>query len=187
MRLLLAVISLLFSNQFAHADEAKDSDQHTFLSCAIITSEYLTTLQLYQRGIPLQTALENLPKISRSAKARVSSIYELANNIGILNAYADINTNFSRCSYKVFQAKGTPAKDQLDYGYFYCSGENKVRFEIILNSDRYLTLDKVLQKTPDSHIQTAIDYFSLIANKGLLAAFDLMANNFKSCLTNLDQ
>ena len=174
---------LVLHSLVAFADR---EDQHSFLSCALITSEYLTTLQLYQRGVPLETAVNNLPKISKSAKTRVASVYELAENIGILNAYADINTNYARCAHRLFKSKGAPAKDQVDYGYYFCSGENKIRFEIILHSDRYLRLDKVLQKTPDSHIKTAIDYYNVIANKGLLAAFDLNANNLKTCLTKLD-
>ena len=157
----------------------------SYISCAIITSEHLTTLQLYQRGVSEQTALETLPDISRSAKQRVAYIYDLANSIGILNSYADINTNFARCSTLVYKEMGRPAPDQIEYGYYYCSGENKVRFEIILHADRYITLEKLIEKTPDSHIQTAIEYYKLIQKKGILAAFDLTANNLKACLNKL--
>ncbi|GEM_PF-1345246 len=182
----IALISLLFSADM-HAEEALDGEKlgHDFISCSIISSEHLTTLQLYQRGVPLETALESLPDISREAKKRVQFIYQLAKNIGILNAYADINTNFSRCANLVYKNSGKPFADQADYGYFFCAGENKRRFEIILYTDRYMDLDKVIEKAPDTHIDVAISYFKLIRAKGLLAAFDFTANNLKACLNNL--
>ena len=162
-----------------------ESPSHDFISCSIISSEHLTTLQLYQRGVPLKTALESLPGISREAKKRVTYIYELATNIGILNAYADINTNYARCANLVFKKIGKPFIDEPGYGYYFCAGENKRRYEILLNTDRYMNLDKVIAKTPDTHIDVAISYYKLIEGKGLLAAFDFTANNLKACLNNL--
>ncbi len=156
-----------------------------YLACSIITSEHLTTLQLYQRGLPLEAAKASLPNISKEAIKRVDYIYRLADRIGILNAYSDINTNFARCATLVYEQRDKPAVDQIDYGYYFCAGENKVRFEIILNHNKYHTLEKVLEHTPDSHSDVAIRYHKLIKQKGLLAAFDLTANNLKSCLNNL--
>lgn len=180
---LISFISL-FGVTFAHA-EKRQTAEHSYISCAMITSEYLTALQLYQRGVTLDTAQTSLPKVSRKAKQRLSQIYQLAENIGILNAYADINTNYSRCADKVFKQLGTPAHDQLEYGYYFCAGENKRRFEIILYSDRYMNLDKVVKKVADTHLSVAIQYFQLIEKEGLLAAFDYTANNLKACLGNL--
>lgn len=178
---LWAVLLMLLLSFSLKAEEA----EHSYISCAIISSEHLTTLQLYQRGVPLTEAIATLPRLSRAAEKRVRYVYELANNIGILNSYADINTNFARCSTLVYKKHGKPAIDQQEYGYYFCSGENKVRYEIILYTDRYQTLEKVIEKTPDSHLQTVIDYYKLIENKGILAAFDLTANNLKACLNRL--
>lgn len=159
--------------------------EQDYVSCSIITSEHLTTLQLYQRGVTLETALESLPRITRNGQKRVRYIYRLADGIGILNAYADINTNYARCSTQVYKQQGKPILDELNYGYYFCAGENKIRYEILLHTDRYMNLDRVLQKTPETHMNVAIEYFKLIENKGLLAAFDFTANNLKACLNNL--
>jgi len=181
------VLLLLSTKTLSEQVDTKETERqnHDFISCSIISSEHLTTLQLYQRGVPLKTALESLPGISREAKQRVSYIYELAMNIGILNAYADINTNYTRCANLVFKKNGKPFIDEPNYGYYFCAGENKRRYEILLNTDRYMNLDKVIAKTPDTHIDVAISYFKLIEAKGLLAAFDFTANNLKACLNNL--
>lgn len=182
IKLVLAGAVLFISLVQAAGSDRLEQD---FVSCSIITSEHLTTLQLYQRGVSLETALSSLPRITRPAKQRVKYIYQLADDIGILNAYADINTNFARCATQVYKKTGKPILDELNYGYYFCAGENKIRYEILLHTDRYMHLDKVLQKTPESHIKVAIEYYKLIENKGLLAAFDLTANNLKACLNNL--
>lgn len=109
----------------------------------------------------------------------------MVDQLGILNVYADINTNYARCASLVHSRNGVPAQDKLEYGYYYCSGENKRRFEILLNSNKYHTLDRVLEATPITHQDIAMRYMNLIKTKGLLAAFDYTANNLKACLNNL--
>lgn len=174
-------ISLLFASTFTYANPS-----HSYMSCAVISSEHLTALQLYQRGIRLDDALEYLPKISREGKKRLSYIYDLAAEQGLLNTYADINTNFARCSKSVHERLGAPAIDLREHGYYYCSGENKLRFEIILNIDKHRRIESVLEKTPKSHHSVAQEYSQLISREGILAALDLTANNLKACLSNLN-
>jgi len=166
----------------AYTKQFKKDFKQSHLSCAIITSEHLTTLQLFQRGLPKAAALKSLPNISREARKRVDYVYNLAKSIGILNAYSDINTNFTRCSTLVHQVKGKPAVDLKEHDYYFCSGENKLRFEIILLINHNRSLDNIYTKIPASHYLVARNYKKLIDDKGTLAAFDLTANNLKACL-----
>lgn len=151
----------------------------------MMTAEYLTTLQLYQRGISEEQALKEIPFSSRGAKERLQQIYQLARSESILDSYSFINTNFARCAKQAHKTFGIPAKDTVDYGYYFCAGENKIRYEIILHINASFDLDKVLSQTPDTHLDTAISYYNLIKEKGILAAFDYTANNFKACLKRL--
>jgi len=160
--------------------------KQSYLSCSIITSEHLTVLQLYQRGLPKEVAIKSLPKISRQAKKRVDYVYTLADNIGILNTYSDINTNFARCSTLVYQVKGKPAPDLKEHAYYFCSGENKVRFELILKLDQKMSIDAIAHPLPAKYLQIINSYQTLINAKGLLSAFDLTANNLKSCLHQIE-
>lgn len=160
--------------------------KQSFLSCSIITSEHLTVLQLYQRGLPRVSAIESLPNITRAAKERVKYVYDLAKKIGILNAYADINTNFARCSTMVHQINGTPAADLKEYSYYFCAGENKLRFEVILTADQGKSLTKLISLFPRKYEATVVNLHYLIKNKGTLAAFDLTANNLKACLNQIN-
>jgi len=167
-------------------NEAKKKLKQTFLSCSIITSEHITVLQLYQRGLPRDLAIESLPNITRAAKKRVKYVYDLAKKIGVLNAYADINTNFARCSTMVHQINGMPAADLIEHSYYYCAGENKVRFELILMINQHKSLDDLISSFPSRYKGTIIDLYSLIKSKGSLAAFDLTANNLKACLNQIN-
>lgn len=177
---------LLLVSASAIAQQSLLQTKQTHLSCAIITSEHLTVLQLFQRGLPKKTAIESLPDISRQARKRVDYVYELATEIGTLNAYADINTNFARCSTIVHKAKGMPAVDQAERAYYFCSGENKLRFEMILLIDQGISEDKIKEQIPESHHKVLKSYQNLIGRKGTLAAFDLTANNLKACLTQIE-
>ncbi len=179
---LTALLPLCLSAQPGNSTQTKQ----THLSCAIISSEHLTALQLFQRGLPKEVAIDALPNISRQGRKRVDYVYHLAKRIGTLNAYADINTNFARCSTLVHQAKGTPARDLAEYGYYFCSGENKLRFEIILMIDQGLSEATLRSEIPSSHHKTLTSYQQLIAQDGNLAAFDLTANNLKACLQQIE-
>jgi hypothetical protein len=160
--------------------------KQSFLSCSIITSEHITALQLYQRGLPKKLALESLPGISRDGKKRLEYVYDWAKRIGILNAYSDINTNYARCSTLVYEQNGRPAADLKEHPYYFCSGENKIRFEIILKLDKNMSMNEITNKLPSRYTLVVERYKKLINDKGMLAAFDLTANNLKACLQQIE-
>lgn len=160
--------------------------KQSFLSCSLITSEHLTGLQLYQRGLPKNLALEALPNISRDGKKRLDYIYEWAKRTGILNAYADINTNYARCATLVYEQNGRPAPDLKEHAYYFCAGENRIRYEMILKLDRKTPIKEIVVGLPKRYTQVAKRYEMLIDKQGLLAAFDLTANNLKACLKQIE-
>lgn len=185
--LFMGLITLWATPTYAEINKNfKEDFKQSFLSCAIITSEHLTVLQLYQRGLPKELAIESLPNITRAAKERVKYVYDLAKKIGILNAYADINTNFARCATMVRQVNGIPAADLKEYQYYFCSGENKIRFETLLMANQGTKPPELLAAFPRKYAATVINLYQLIASRGMLAAFDLTANNLKSCLNQIN-
>jgi len=181
----LFTLSLTEAGYAAPQNEAEKNFKQSYLSCSIISSEHLTILQLYQRGLPRDVAIKSLPHITRAAKKRVKYVYDLAKKIGILNSYADINTNYARCSTLVYQVKGKPAVDLRAHNYYFCSGENKVRYELILMADQQKTLQQLLNSFPARYEPVIIKFYQLIKSKGTLAAFDLTANNLKACLNQI--
>lgn len=188
---IIAFLSCLSLHVFALDNTDEKGTQapilkHSFLSCSIITSEHLTALQLYQRGLPKELALASLPGLSRDGKKRLGYVYDWAKKIGILNAYADINTNYARCSTLVYEKNGRPAPDLKEHAYYFCSGENKARFEIMLKLDRQMTIDDIIRNLPNRYIHVVKRYKNLIDEQGMLAAFDLTANNLKACLQQIE-
>lgn len=184
--LFLVLLALQCNTALARSDQRANPDiPHDFISCTMLTIEQLTVLQLAQRGIPQNDAINTLPFGQKKAKQRVIEIYELLDKEGILNAYSLVNSNYARCAKLVFEAKGAPAKDLLEYPYYFCAGENKLRYEIILRVNATFNIDQVLLETPDSHFDVAIQYFKLIENKGMLASFDYTANNLKACVNQI--
>lgn len=183
---LLTLLLLHAPTSLSSSPSSTSDIPHDFISCAFLTVEQLTILQLAQRGISQQVALETLPLSRAKAKERIATVYSLLDREGILNAYSLINSNYARCSKLVYEAKGAPAKDLLEYPYYYCAGENKIRYEIILRINESFDLDRVLSETPDSHFDVAIQYFKLVENKGLLASFDYTANNLKACIQQIE-
>lgn len=185
-KILLRVTTLVLLLASSHSTIVLGATKQTHLSCAIITSEHLTVLQLFQRGVKKETAISSLPNISRQARTRVDYVYSLATKIGTLNAYADINTNFARCSTLVHKTKGLPAPDDPEKGYYFCSGENKIRFEMILLINQGFSAQTIEERIPSSHHKVLKSYQRLIKRKGTLAAFDLTANNLKACLAQIE-
>lgn len=187
--LIIRTLFIVLLASHSHASTApksvKESFRHSFMSCSLITSEHLTTLQLYQRGLPLDAALKELPNISDDAKHRVRYLYDMVEKNGILNTYADINTNYARCAKLVHDVVGKPDPTLREHGYYFCSGENKIRFEILLLLDAGKTPGDIMKSIPDSHFHIVNQYQKLIQDKGTLAAFDFMANNLKACLQRL--
>lgn len=183
---LLLIVASSASAPFAISEELSADLEHDFISCSMLTTEHLTLLQLAQRGLNEREALAELPFRNKNAKARVSQVYALIAQEGILDAYSLVNSNYARCAQLVFEAKGKPAADLLEYPYYFCAGENRVRYEIILRINQSFNLDLVLAQTPDAYFDVAINYFKLIKNKGLLASFDYTANNLKACLSQIE-
>lgn len=189
LHLIFRTLIIVLLASVSHASNApskvKETFRHTFMSCSLITSEHLTALQLYQRGLPLGAALKELPNISDEAKQRVRYLYDTAQKTGILNTYSDINTNYARCARLVYDVNGKPEPALREHGYYFCSGENKIRFEILLLLDAGKAPGEIMKSIPDSHFHVVNQYQKLIKDKGTLAAFDFTANNLKACLQRL--
>ncbi|KZX77523.1 hypothetical protein A3715_01855 [Oleiphilus sp. HI0009] len=174
----------------AHASTDTNSAQssfieHSYISCSVLSAEQLTIAQLAQRGVSEDQALKNLPQKTKNASSRIKQVYQLISDEGILNAYSIINSNYARCAKLVHERDGAPAQDMYEFGFYYCAGENKIRYETILRINNSFNIDRVLAETPDSHFDVAINYFKLIESKGLLAGFDYTANNLKACLERI--
>jgi len=159
--------------------------EHSYQSCTMITTELLTTIQLYEKGIPLDLLIESLPSLSKEGEKRVRLTYQLADKAEPLSSYSTINSDYAKCAKAVFSKHGKPTPTSVEYGYYFCSGENKLRYEIALSIYLKANKDEVIPQLPKSRQKIGVHYFNLAEEEGLEAVFDLMANSLKHCVNQL--
>ncbi|UZE97722.1 hypothetical protein [Alkalimarinus alittae] len=164
---------------------AKENIKHSYQSCTIITTEMLTTAQFYNRGIPLNELIESLPNLSSQGEKKVRSTYKLIEESDLLSAYSAINSDYAKCAKQVHTDQGKPSFNSPEYGYYFCAGENKLRYEIILAIFLKQTKENVIPQIPKSRRNIAIHYFDLAEAEGLEAVFDLMASSLKYCINQI--
>lgn len=175
------MLSLLPYSSLAANKEIK----HSYQSCTMITTELLTTAQFYNRGVPLKELIDSLPNLSPEGEKKVKSTYELIQQSDLLSTYSAINSDYAKCAKQVFTDQGKPSYGSQDYGYYYCAGENKLRYEIILSIFLKQSLEDIIPQIPASRRNIASHYFDLAETEGLEAVFDLMASSLKHCVTQV--
>jgi len=174
-------LTLLSWPSFSTTNDVK----HSYQSCTIITTELLTTAQFYNRGIPLEELIESLPNISPQGKKKVTSTYERIQQSDLLSTYSAINSDYAKCAKQVHANQGKPSYGSQEYGYYYCAGENKLRYEIILSIFLKQSKDNVIPQIPRSRRDIAVHYFDLAEKEGLEAVFDFMASSLKHCVSQI--
>jgi len=179
--LIISILTLLSDSALSN----EKNIEHSYQSCTMITTELLTTIQLYEKGIPLDLLIESLPNLSKDGEKRVRLTYQLAEKAEPLSSYSAINSDYAKCAKKVFSKHGKPAPTSVEYGYYFCSGENKLRYEIALSIYLKAIKDEVIPQLPKSRQRIGNHYFNLAEKEGLEAVFDLMANSLKHCVNQL--
>lgn len=159
--------------------------KHSYQSCTIITTELLTTAQFYNRGIALEELIESLPNLTPEGEKKVTSTYKLIQKSDLLSAYSAINSDYAKCAKQVHADKGKPPYGSQEYGYYYCSGENKLRYEIILSIFLKQSRESVIPQIPKSRRGIAGHYFDVAEKQDLEAVFDLMASSLKYCVNQI--
>ncbi|MDC0663311.1 hypothetical protein [Marinobacter sp. SS21] len=175
LMLMLASPLLPTSSQAAGAAQS-------FESCSMITSEYLTVLQLMSRGFGRDTLMANLPEISEPAQARVNSLFSMVETDGLTESYSRINAEYSSCAKGVYQARGTPATGSREAHFYFCAGENKVRYEIVMAAVIGADRADVTPQLPPQYRPTVNALFDLHRSEGPLTVFDELASELKKCL-----
>ncbi len=179
-RILLSIL-LLTSPLLPTPSLAADASQ-SFESCSMITSEYLTVLQLMSRGFDRDTLMADLPDISERAQARVHSLFAMAETAGLTESYSRINAEYARCAQGVYRHHGTPTAGSREAHFHFCAGENKVRYDIVMAAVIGADLSEVTPQLSAQHRPVASALFDLHRSEGPLIVFDELASELKQCL-----
>jgi hypothetical protein len=172
--------ALLWTNTTLANDEALQS----FETCSLITSEYLTVLQLASRGFEQEALKDNLPGISDRARNRVDALYEMIRQDGLTETYSTIHSEYARCARKVYQRTGLPPQGTREAHFHFCAGENKVRYEIAMAAFVNAPLEEVRRQLHPQHQQVAETIYKMHGEEGVTAVLDSLASELKFCINN---
>ncbi|SFM24413.1 hypothetical protein [Marinobacter zhejiangensis] len=179
-RLLIAAgVSLMLSHQvWAELPAGRQS----FESCTLITSEYLTAIQLLGRGFTTDILLQTLPDLSPESAERVKALGELIERNGLEQTYAQINAEYVNCATSVYQEHGLPRQGSREAHFHFCAGENKVRFEILQAAILEAPQAEVRRQLAPLHQPVVETLYELKASEGITAVYDGLASELKRCV-----
>ncbi len=156
--------------------------RQSFESCGLITSEYLTVVQLAARGFDAATLKKSLPAISDKGRKRVDALIQMSRQDGLIDTYSTINSEYAHCAKSVFKAHGLPEVGSREARFHRCAGENKIGYEILLAALVGANPEDVYDQLHSQHIPLAEALFSTYRTEGALSAFDGLASELKYCL-----
>lgn len=164
-----------------HAENRKPVGE-SYESCSMITSEYLTVVQLHQKGFSADQLKVSLPDITAQGKKDVDALYRALKRDGVVPTYANINGRYTQCAKQVFDKHGKPPKGSREEHYYFCAGENKLRYQIVLASYLGGTEKQILPQLPEGRRDLAKSLIAMAKKDGYEQAFDLLATQLKQCI-----
>jgi len=167
------------------AGSDREAGHQSFESCSMIASEYLTIVQLHEKGFTPAQLKKNLPDISTQGKKDIDNLYKLIAQNGLTSTYSDINARYARCAKAVYKRRGKPAPGTREYRYYYCAGENKLRYQILVAVYLGGTRKEVIPQVPESRRKVANALFDTFQKNGIDATFDSLATELKHCLNGV--
>lgn len=184
-----AVIALLlfasFTSPVSHAQtEERNAGRQSYESCGLITSEYVTVLQLISRGFDPETLKQSLPEISSEAAKRIDALFTMAQNEGLIDSYSTINSEYANCAKQVYDATGLPPRGSREAAFHACAGENKVGYEITIAALVGAEESDILEQLDSRHRDRARTIFQAFESGGRLSIFDTLATELKRCIAS---
>jgi hypothetical protein len=169
----------------AHALAADASSTQSYESCSVITGEYLTILQLSGRGLSAEILTESLPDISEDAARRAKALARLVQENGLTETYSTIYSEYATCAKNVYENHGIPESGSREDHFFYCAGENKIRYEISVAAIIGAEPADVISQLPPGYGKIVRDIFSLQQSAGSDVLFDTLATELKHCINGV--
>lgn len=164
-----------------HAESGKPAGE-SYETCSMITSEYLTIVQLHQKGFSADQLKASLPGITAQGKKDVDALYRALKRDGVVPTYANIDGRYTQCAKRVFDKHGKPPKGSREEHYYFCAGENKIRYQVVLASYLGGTEKEILPQLPEGRRDLATSLIAMAKKDGYEQAFDLLATQLKQCI-----
>lgn len=159
--------------------------QQSYETCSMITAEYLTVVQLHERGLDADALKASLPGLTEQGAKRVETLHRLVGEQGAQAVYERVNAEYVACAKAVYQRKGIPPLDSREFQFYFCAGENKRRYDILLAIQMGGSRDEVLPQLQEGMQRPAEELYRIVAADGAIAAYDALATELKLCLNDI--
>ncbi|MGQ7275160.1 hypothetical protein [Marinobacter sp. V034] len=163
---------------------ADTTSEQSFETCSMITSEYVTVLQLVAKGFSKSQLTESLPGLSPAAEKRVTTLFDAAtaSKSALVDTFSAVNAEYAKCSKRVYDRSGRPPPASRESHFYFCAGENKLRYEVLISATLDAPISKVLPQLPATREPIARAIYDLYHSDGVTAAFDAIGDELKYCL-----
>lgn len=154
----------------------------SYEACSMIASQYLTTIQLLQKGFEAEVLKETLPGLTDKGAQRIDSLQQQISRSGITETYSGVNARYARCAERVHEQRGQPEPGTRQHHFYVCAGENKVRYEILLAAWAGGQLEEVQEQLAAPHRKAAARIFKRLRESNAENVFSELASELKLCL-----
>lgn len=166
------------------AQAESQSGRQSYESCSLITSQYLTVIQLLGRGFSEEMLQQALPDITADSAARVEALGELVKSEGLTKTYTRVNVEYARCATAVYQQSGVPEIGSREAHFHFCAGENKVRHEVLMAAMLQAPEEAVRTQLPEAHRSIIAPLYEMYNIEGADAVYDSLASELKLCINS---
>lgn len=177
----IAFAALMASMCFATSVQAAKAEQ-SFETCGMITSEYITVLQLIKKEFTGKQLEQSLPALSKKGSRRVDELSEAVKKNGLVETFSAVNSEYARCSKTVYKREGKPESSSRENHFYFCAGENKLRYEFLVAATLDADIKEVIRQIPASRKQMVHAIYDLQDDEGTEATFDAIGDELKYCL-----
>ena len=150
--------------------------------CSMIASQYLTTIQLLQKGFAPQILKKTLPGLTDQGAHRIDSLQQQVERSGVTETYSGVNARYARCASQVHEQRGQPKPGTRQHHFYVCAGENKVRYEILLAALAGGQLEEIREQLAPPHRKAASRIFQRLRESDVETVFSELASELKVCL-----
>lgn len=154
----------------------------SYEACSMIASQYLTTIQLLQKGFEPEILKDTLPGLTDKGARRIDALEQQIERSSVEETYSGVNSRYARCAAQVHEQRGQPEPATRQHHFYVCAGENKVRYEILLAAWAGGKLEDIGKQLAPPHRKAAARIFRRLEESNLEAVFSDLASELKRCL-----
>lgn len=180
--LLIATLALMVALPLQARDETGFPSGASYEACSMIASQYLTTIQLLQKGFDPEVLKETLPGLTEPGARRIDSLQKQIERSGVIETYSGVNARYARCASNVHEQRGQPDPGTRQHHFYVCAGENKVRYEILLAALAGGQPEEIREQLAPPHRKVATRIFQRLRESNTDVVFSELASELKMCL-----